>query len=295
MNTGAQMAGLGHNGAPFDFFEFIDTVLATSASAAEKLIAIVHGRQIARKNGESYLSRSRAQTAASVSDNTYQRALPVVRLFLQDVSSRGRATTWKQRSDITTESVEEAILALRNTPEVRPKSIPQNGASSRGIPQNGVAPYPKMVGHKELFKDEVERPNGLLSSALPNDAPRPSAIAKEAFSAFNETAQRCGLPLAKAYTKARATALYHRVKEAGGMDGFRAALANLEKSAFLQGNNDRGWKADLDFVCQPRSFAKLMDGGFGNGAHAMKSEVKPADMPDFIWERAQRAKREALS
>jgi uncharacterized protein YdaU (DUF1376 family) len=118
---------------------------------------------------------------------------------------------------------------------------------------------------------EEERPKGLLSSAEPSDPPlKASVIAREAFAAYNEVAQRCGLPIARTYTKARATALVLRVKEAGGMEGFRNALANIECSAFLQGDNNRGWKADLDFVMQPKSFAKLIDGGYSNAPDAQR-------------------------
>lgn len=161
----AVMAGIGHNGSPFDFFEFFDMVVNSSLSTAEKFIAIIHGRQIARRNGESYLSRAKAQTQASVSDNTYQRAMPAVRVVLQDERQKGKATVWRPRPDITSASIEEAILAMRGeadpTPKPSPKSIPQNGAypaesaPKRGIgsPQNGVGVYPKMVGHKDQFKD----------------------------------------------------------------------------------------------------------------------------------------------
>ena len=166
------------NAVPFDFFDFFDMVTGTSATITEKFIAIVHARQIARRNGESYLSRSKAQAAASVSDNTYQRAMPVVRLFLQDSQSKGRATVWTPRPEITVENVEEAILAMRDTPKVHPKTTPQNGVypaedtpqGGIGMPQNGVAPCPKLVGHKEQFKEE-DSGTSLRSVPAGNDEP----------------------------------------------------------------------------------------------------------------------------
>jgi uncharacterized protein YdaU (DUF1376 family) len=43
-------------------------------------------------------------------------------------------------------------------------------------------------------------------------------------------------------------------------------------------------------------FDRAMERGvYVNGSRSKSPDVKPADMPDFIWERAQRAKREALS
>lgn len=49
---------------------------------------------------------------------------------------------------------------------------------------------------------------------------------------------------------------------------WRRALERINISAHCQGQNDRGWKADLNFICQKSSFRKLLDGTYGNGAHA---------------------------
>ena len=117
---------------------------------------------------------------------------------------------------------------------------------------------------------EEESPNGLLSSGDGQSDGRMTAskAAKIAFDLYNETAERCGLPKCKILNESRKRSLALRVKEAGGIDGFKRALANLEKSAYCQGQNDRGWVATIDYVCQPKGFAKLFEGGWGNGAHA---------------------------
>jgi hypothetical protein len=183
---------IGHNLPQFDFFEFFDLVTGTSASMAEKFIAIVHARQIARKNRTSFLSRAKMLEAVSVSNNTYQRAMPVVRLLLQDTQSRGRATVWEPRFDITAESVEQAILALRteaeNSSSKRTKSMPHGGAystedaphrcigmhhgdasfgesaarsgasSGEGMPHGGSKVCTTVVRHKDKVKEEKKEP-----------------------------------------------------------------------------------------------------------------------------------------
>jgi len=179
------MSTIGHNNPPFDFFEFFDLVVATTASTAEKLVALIHARQIARRNGESYLSRSTTQAAASISDNTYQRAIPVVRLLLQDTPSRGRATTWKPRSDITAESVEEAIQAMRDAPKAPPKRMPQNGVYPKkdtpergmGMPQNGRTPTPILGGHKDQSKDQSKD----KTPPTPSHAEQPRGTKRDPF------------------------------------------------------------------------------------------------------------------
>ncbi len=46
------------------------------------------------------------------------------------------------------------------------------------------------------------------------------------------------------------------------MDGWSAALAMLASSPHCLGQNDRGWRASLDFLLAPASFLKLIEGQY---------------------------------
>ena len=88
-----------------------------------------------------------------------------------------------------------------------------------------------------------------------------------AFESYNATALRCGLQQASKLTPDRKRKIGARLKDFG-LDGWHRALANIEKSSFLTGSNDRVWRANLEFLLQASSFAKVHDGGYGNGRHA---------------------------
>lgn len=88
--------------------------------------------------------------------------------------------------------------------------------------------------------------------------------ALEAFNAYNAVALRCAIPQAARLTPDRERRIVARLKEYG-LEGWHKALGNLERSRFLTGGTDRGFRADLDFVCQAKSFGKLHDGGYSNG------------------------------
>lgn len=119
--------------------------------------------------------------------------------------------------------------------------------------------------------------------------------ALECFHAYNAVALRCGLPQASKMTPGRERSIIARLKE-HGREAWDRALANIEKSTFLTGGTDRGFRADLDFVCQAKSFSRLHDGGYGNGRHVASA---PAGIPvrrkspeeiyaeDVAWARAQ--------
>lgn len=95
----------------------------------------------------------------------------------------------------------------------------------------------------------------------------PKASPLEAFNLYNETALRVGIPQAATLTPQRRKSIAARMREHGGIEAWKRALANIERSAFLQGSNDRGWRADLDFLLQAKSFTKVVEGSYGNGAH----------------------------
>jgi len=112
------------------------------------------------------------------------------------------------------------------------------------------------------------------TGAFPNPEPEPEkkkeAIASSvagsdvatAFAEWNVLAQRLSLPIAKALTADRKKHLKARLA-ADGLDGWRDALAGVEASAHCRGENDRGWKADIDFVAQPKSFQRLRERFYG--------------------------------
>jgi hypothetical protein len=110
------------------------------------------------------------------------------------------------------------------------------------------------------------------NTPLPPKGPTPKD-ALEAFHAYNDTALRCGLPQAAKLTKDRERRIIARLRDYG-LDGWKQALGNIEKSAFLRGMTETNFRADLDFVCQAKSFGRLHDGGYGNGAHAKPKETE---------------------
>ncbi|MNG39522.1 hypothetical protein D3C84_1276480 [compost metagenome] len=42
----------------------------------------------------------------------------------------------------------------------------------------------------------------------------------------------------------------------------------LGRSPHCQGHNDRGWRADLDFLLQPSRYVRLIEGAYENGKGA---------------------------
>lgn len=100
-------------------------------------------------------------------------------------------------------------------------------------------------------------PKGSLSAKADD-----KAIIAEAVSAYREVAERQEWPNIRILSKARKSALRARLKELGGIDGWRDALAKAAASSHCNGGNDRGWVCNFDFLTRQSSLAKLMEGNY---------------------------------
>jgi hypothetical protein len=94
-----------------------------------------------------------------------------------------------------------------------------------------------------------------------------------AVDAYNAIAQQIGIPPCQRLSTARRAKLAKRLSDCGGVTGWEAALAKLRASDFCAGKNDRGWKADFDFMLQEKSFTRLLEGFYDNRT---KTNGKPS-------------------
>ncbi len=89
----------------------------------------------------------------------------------------------------------------------------------------------------------------------------------DAVAAYNEVAERLKWRLSTVPTDKRERALRKALPVYGGIEGWKAALARAERSAFLTGkskpgNGHEAWKPSLDFFLQEKSMVTLLEGGY---------------------------------
>jgi len=66
---------------------------------------------------------------------------------------------------------------------------------------------------------------------------------------------------ARKLTPERNRKLEARMRE-HSFDDFLEVFGSLERSKFIHGDNPRGWKPTIDFILQPSSFVKLLEGAY---------------------------------
>lgn len=129
---------------------------------------------------------------------------------------------------------------------------------------------------------EKEEANASLSSdADAQSDVQPINDAAIAVSAYNAVAATAGWPKVQALSKARRAALNARLKECGGLDGWVIALSKAKASSHCNGQNNRGWTANFDFLTRQSSFAKLMEGNYDDRKPAQQNRhAAAADATD---------------
>jgi len=127
-----------------------------------------------------------------------------------------------------------------------------------------------------IMKDERGTPGA--------DAPCPSKAGPspaEFLIAWNASAKASGWPVAKSMTDSRKRALRSRLKDPSWVASWKAALERAGQSVFLGGQNDRGWRMDVDFFLRPDSVTKIIEGKYdGNGKTGGADADPLADMSD---------------
>lgn len=97
-------------------------------------------------------------------------------------------------------------------------------------------------------------------SSSSNDPPiSPKGIGGEFLEEWNRVAKLHGLPGCLSLNKARLGALNARMSEPIFQKGWREALRLACENPWNLGENDRGWKADVDWFLRPGTVLKIME------------------------------------
>jgi len=103
---------------------------------------------------------------------------------------------------------------------------------------------------------------------------------------WNDLCKKIGLSQCQKITAARKAATRARLKDCNGIEGWKAMLGIVESNPFFHGDNDRGWKANIDFVLKEGKFAKIMEGSYnhqkGNGNGKSNSEKTLEGLQEWV-------------
>jgi uncharacterized protein YdaU (DUF1376 family) len=170
-----------------------------------------------------------------------QKRLTKERRWVEEKSSKNRDAAEQRWSD----------KPLKN------KEAKRANACANGQPighANGHAPPPPPpLGSNEPIASSNEDVSA---------EPTPKPLSKqEVIDAWQGRMVAAGFAPIARMTGDRERKLRARLKDST-LEEWQRAMDAMERSAFCRGENDRGWKADFDFLLQPKSFTKLLEGAY---------------------------------
>lgn len=165
------------------------------------------------------------------------------------------------------------------TPQVRAwcgNDSPSNGQSSEPVGnqfRTGGEIAPQKGGREEGRKVDSPSDSSISGADRPEaaflpaviDQPDAAEIAFDRWQALRARIRPNTRPLT--LTPQRRSKLSKRLKEIGGLDGWDRCLASVEGSPLLRGEKG-DWKAELDWLLEPKNLTKVMEGNYDDDEHA---------------------------
>jgi hypothetical protein len=171
-----------------------------------------------------------------------------VRRYVIDGKTYGLIETFPDHQRITGKEGQE------------PEKHPAPTSDAFVTPPGHTRDHPDVQEGKGREEEREEEGKGVPRVPALELARRRDVVA--ALEQWNALAAEIGLPVAQHVTRQRSDRLRKRLTECGGLEGWAAALAKVRDSPFLRGENNRHWRADLDFMLQESSFVKVMEGKY---------------------------------
>lgn len=139
----------------------------------------------------------------------------------------------------------------------KPSEIPAPPGMEDGLPIKGEEPTEKGKGAEKAPKGG-EKPGDKEGQKEEDRTPYAKIMAL-----YHEICT--SYPKIVAIDGKRRQAVGARWKNYQTIEAFRAVFMKAEASAFMKGTNDKGWKADFDWMMAPTNMAKILEGRYDEG------------------------------
>jgi uncharacterized protein YdaU (DUF1376 family) len=194
---------------------------------------------------------------ARMSAKAWSKAKPVLLSFFEERDGHLIQNRVERERERVAEVVEKRSKAGKASAAARAKTQ-QNG--------NTCSTHVETNGHQNgrQIQSQLHSSTELIASSNEDVSAEPTAkplSKREVIDAWQSRMVPKGFPAIAKMTGQRERQLNARLRDST-LEEWQRAMDALERSAFCRGENDRGWKADFDFLLQPKSFTKLLEGAY---------------------------------
>jgi len=163
----------------------------------------------------------------------------------------------------------------------RKRELKQEGRSSGEIDLIIKKEFPDHQSRIQTIQNNTDNTEqdtqGGVGGLFGDELPENQSDLDAAKDIWNAMAGQHGLSKVQVVKGTRLKRLRARLKDCGGVEGWKVAVSKVPESEFLLGKvNGRKWKADFDFLCQESSFIKVMEDRYksdpnGGGSPTMQA------------------------
>lgn len=183
--------------------------------------------------------------------------------FSQDGESRfcGSRSYIAKTLNITLPTVDSAIKSLVDKKLIEQHKVDRNGMIFNSY--NSLYPVKKLyTPGKETLHNNINNNKLFISKDINNNKKYSRKSESEIQTFVNMYHSYCpSLPKCLKITNSRKTAI-KKIIDKYGHDNIVDVFLRCENNEFLKGNNDRGWKANIDFIIREDKFVKILEGGY---------------------------------
>lgn len=162
---------------------------------------------------------------------------------------------------------------MRKRDQRHRKSIDKSTvASAVSLGHHGTTPSPEVPSpDKDVPHTPLENNLFPLPPTTPSEPPEegvsvPGDPVPGAFDDWNKMAGHVGLAVARDLTPSRRVTIRARLRDCDGdREAWREVLRIVARTPFLLGENDRGWRADLDWLLKAGNFTRVRERAFDRG------------------------------
>lgn len=150
-----------------------------------------------------------------------------------------------------------ADIAAANEKRIDPTSAKRQARFRAKAKSNGVTVT------RNAPNDIILNPSEPIGSnePIPPEDENPVLLPEHVVEVWNDLAARRGLKAVTRLSAERRATLKTRIGQ-NRIEDFQEAIAAIDRSPFLCGENDRRWKAYFDWMLKPANFTKLIEGTY---------------------------------
>ena len=223
----------------------------------------------------------------------YKYSNILLKLYLKSLKDEGRLMlngripyNTKTLAQVTNHSVGDVELAIKAFEELGLVEILDNGAIYMLDIQN-------FIGRSSTEADRIRNYRSRIEAEKTNELPEGVQMYNKSTPEIEiEIEKELELPAAERMDYKHITELYHSncpglpkvrdltdnrkkaLKAWGDMDEMAEVFEKVGKSKFLNGDNDRKWKADFDWIIKPANRVKILEDKYSKGDHSEEPQRK---------------------